>query len=190
MIRRINLAKQNGHTVALLAMVVVVGCGKADPPVIKAELDDRELPVISAEPDDRELPVISAERDDRELQKATDDARQTVDQFIVALQNPKPSHSYLGLKAKFVEGDEVEFMWLSDVTYENDTYVGTVANNPVKLRNVKIMDRQEVSRNEIQDWMIVDDGRLVGGYSLRVLAKRMSAEERTEMEIHMGFTLD
>ena len=53
-----------------------------------------------------------------------------------------------------------------------------------------MMDRQEVSPGEIQDWMIIDDGRLVGGYSVRVLAERMSEDERKEMEEHMGFTMD
>ena len=166
MMGRIISAKDMGHTLALLALTIIVGCGESNPPVVKVESDDREM------------------------QKATEDARQSVEHFIAALQNPKPSQTYLGIKATFVEGDVVEFMWLSDVTYDGDIFVGTVANNPQDLKKVKLMDRHEVSPSDIQDWMIVDDGRLLGGYSMRVLAERMSDDERAAMEKQMGFTID
>jgi len=155
--------------------MAILGCGKSDPEVINAV---------------KNPPVFEVESDDPEFQRATDDARETIQQFIAALENRTPSQTYFGIKAKFVEGDVVEYMWLSDVTFDGDTFTGTVANNPRHLTGVKLMDRHEVPRLEIEDWMIVDDGRLVGGSSLRVLAQRMTAEQRTEMERHMGFTLD
>ena len=169
------MTKRIDCALALFGVMAVVGCGESDTDVVAVESDP---------------PVIEVESDDTELQRAVDDSRRTVEQFIAALENPTPSQSYLGIKAKFMEGDVVEYMWLSDVTFDGDTFTGTVANNPQHLSGVRMMDRHEVSPLEIEDWMIVDDGRLVGGFSMRVMAERMSDEEREEMERHMGFTMD
>jgi uncharacterized protein YegJ (DUF2314 family) len=160
---------------ALVATAWNAGCGQSDP-----ELADAES----------QPPVITVELEDPEMSKAVEDARLSVEQLIAALENPTPSKTYLGIKAKFVEGEVVEFMWLSDVTFDGDIFAGTVANNPRHLTGVRMMDRREVSPLEIEDWMIIDDGRLVGGYSMRVLAERMSPAERAEMERHMGFTFE
>lgn len=170
-----NMANRFRCAFVLCAVLVLAGCGASTAPVAVADNDP---------------PVIEFESDDPEMQRAVDEARETVAQFVEALENPTPSQSYLGIKARFSEGEVVEYMWLSDVTYDGDRFTGTVANNPRQLTNVRLMDRHEVPADEIADWMIVKDGRLVGGYSLRLLATRASPDEWAEMERHMGFTLD
>ena len=36
--------------------------------------------------------------------------------------------------------------------------------------------------DDITDWMYIEDGRLIGGYTTRLLRERMSPEERKQLD--------
>ena len=43
---------------------------------------------------------------------------------------------------------------------------------------------------EASDWMIIQDNRLVGGYTIRALRKRMTPEERARDDKTLSFEID
>ena len=47
-----------------------------------------------------------------------------------------------------------------------------------------------VEPSKISDWMFVQNGRLVGGYTLRVLRDAMSPSERKEFDKNVPFVID
>jgi len=113
--------------------------------------------------------------------------RKTVGTFITALQHPTVTQRDFELKKRFIQGAEVEHIWLSDVTFSGNRFHGRVDNHPVKITGVKMGGRVSVNPNEISDWAYVDNGNLVGGYTIRVLFKELSPERRKELENESRF---
>jgi len=119
---------------------------------------------------------------DLAMRDAVHTARKTVGTFIAALQHPSPTQHDFEVKKPFVQGTEREHIWLSDVTFSGNRFHGRVDNHPIKIKGLKIGERVSVNPNEISDWAYVDNGNLVGGYTIRVLYKELSPERRKELE--------
>ena len=117
-------------------------------------------------------------------------ARAAVTTFITSLQNPGQNQTYFSVKAKIVDGDHSEHIWLYDVSYDGNQFLGKIGNNPLNVKNVSLGDEIELIPSEISDWMIVEDNKLVGGYTLRVLRDRLSGEERKKFDESLPFTID
>lgn len=122
--------------------------------------------------------------------KAIQTARSTVDQFAAAVSAPKAGQESFACKKPFTEGDTVEHMWITDVSFDGARFRGTVNNEPVEVKNVKLGQKTEVPRNEVSDWMYLENGKLVGGYTLRVLRSRMSPGERKDFDENCGFKFE
>ncbi len=119
---------------------------------------------------------------DMDMRNAVRTARKSVPQFIAALQNPTPTMRDFEVKKRFIQGDKVEHIWLSDITYSNKIFHGRVDNCPNKITGLKIGASASVSSGDISDWAYVDHGNLVGGYTIRVLYKELSPERKKEIE--------
>ena len=170
---------QAAFSLLLLAGVAAVaGCGKAEPQA--GDTVKRE----------GEPPIVYVEDDDPKMAAAIDNARSTVDRFIQNLEKPKPSQSGFSVKLPVKDGDNVEHMWVLPVRYENGTFSGTINNEPDKVKTVKIGDQVKVAKDQISDWMFVDDGKLMGGYTIRVLRDSMPEQERHEFDESVPFTFD
>ena len=161
----------------LLLTGVVAGCGR----------EPRPGDTVEREGEPR---VTMVDDDDPRMTAAINEARSTVGQFIAAVNNPTPSQSALSVKLPVSDGDQIEHMWLSEVGHANGKFTGHIANEPHQITTVKLGDRTEVAQDQISDWMYVDNGKLVGGYTLRVLRDAMSDEERRAFDESVPFTIE
>ena len=134
--------------------------------------------------------VVSVKDSDPAMNKAMEKARATLDQFTAALQKPGPKQHDFSLKAKFQEGEKAEHMWVNNPTISGDSIKGKLGNDPDNLKKVRMGMTVTVSRDRVSDWMYVDDGKLVGGYTLRVLRDKMSAKERKEFDASVPFKIE
>jgi hypothetical protein len=75
-----------------------------------------------------EDPIFSTPPDDAAMDAAIAQARATVDRFIARLHDPHPEDHTFGVKAAFVDRDEVEHMWVNDVHQEFLDYMLDLAN--------------------------------------------------------------
>jgi len=135
-------------------------------------------------------PVVFIADDDPQMKEAIQKARTSTDAFIAALKTPRPNQTSFAIKVRFVDGNDAEFMWLSPVTFDGKKFSGTLNNNPEKLKNVKMGHKASVEPAEIADWMYVQDGKLVGGYTVRVARDKMPPEERAKWDRTVPFRLD
>jgi len=124
---------------------------------------------------------------DMAMRKAVREARNSVDSFITAIRHPSAARRDFEVKKPFVQGTEVEYIWLSGVTFSGNRFHGRVDNNPVKITGLKMGELVSVNPNEISDWAYVDHGNLVGGYTIRVLYNELSPERRKELEHESRF---
>jgi uncharacterized protein YegJ (DUF2314 family) len=127
--------------------------------------------------------------EDVDMRDAVRMARKNEGMFIAALQHPSPTQRDFEVKKPFVQGAEMEHIWLSHVTYTGNRFTGRVDNYPVKITGVKMGVRVSVNPDEITDWAYVDDGKLVGGYTIRALYKNLSPDLRKEFERENRFRI-
>ncbi|MCU0433724.1 MAG: DUF2314 domain-containing protein [Bacteroidia bacterium] len=135
--------------------------------------------------------IAEVETDDKEMNAAIELAKQTLYQFKNALQNQTARQGAFGLKVHFdLGGGMGEHIWLREVWMENNEYFGIVDNDNLQTTEVNYNDTIKVNPDHISDWMFVDQGKLVGGFTTRVLRKRMSPEERKEFDAGYGVIIE
>jgi len=132
-------------------------------------------------------------KEQAKMEQAIERARKEIDTFIAALANPKPTQSHLSVKKPFSwkNGDETnyEHIWLSDVTFKEGVFHGRVGNEPVDVKDVKLGDEAILKKSEASDWMFIEDGYLVGGYTIRILRDAMPPDERADFDASVPFKI-
>lgn len=125
---------------------------------------------------------VQITEDNKEMDRAVQTARKAVSEFVAVLRSPEGNQSRFAVKKPFVEGDKVEHIWLNEVSFDGRLFHGKVDNEPVDIKGVRLGQEVSVSSDEISDWMYVQDGRLVGGYTIRAMCQNMSPAEKQQFE--------
>jgi uncharacterized protein YegJ (DUF2314 family) len=131
-----------------------------------------------------------AEADDREMNAAMAQARDTLAQFEERLANPTPDQTMAIIKGRFTEGDLVEHMWLNQIVVTPEGYRGVLGNDPYELTGMKAGATLVVPRERVSDWIVVADGKLIGGYTMRVLRSRLPEDERAAFDEQNGIRIE
>ncbi len=129
---------------------------------------------------------IQVTDDNQVMAQAVQKARNTTKKFIAALRSPKSSQTRFAVKKPFIEGDKVEHLWINELTFDGKVFHGKVDNEPVDIKGVRLGDEVSVSPNEISDWMYVQDGKLVGGYTICAVCRNLSPAEKKQFEQDAG----
>lgn len=139
----------------------------------------------------REQPrVVWVEDEDPSLRAATAQARKTVDEFIARLEKPAAPESFFSVKVRLQEGRVVEHLWLGHVRFDGQKFTGTLDNNPDWLARTKAGSTHEVAPDQISDWMIMENNRLIGGYTIRALRDKVPPVQRVKWDQALGFSID
>ncbi len=156
--------------------------------------DDKEVPHAIGRAVTRtqgDAAMYTVNDDDMQLEHANRHARRTVGEFITALRNPQPDQRDFQVKKVFITPDgKAEHIWLADVKFTGNRFIGVVDNKPANIPKLKVGDRASVNPDEISDWSYVDHNKLVGGYTIRVLYAEMSAEEKQDFEKRAEFHIE
>ncbi len=173
------------NPLALLPLVLLAsGCAS----------DDKQIPHAigrAVTRSDGETNTYTVSDDDNQMASAVRRARRNVRQFIVALQNPPPNTRDFQVKKLFVSKDGVaEHIWLADVHFTGNRFVGVVDNRPDKITGLKLGTKASVNPDEITDWSYVENGRLVGGYTIRMLYAELSDAEKQQFLKQADFRLE
>ena len=115
--------------------------------------------------------VVAMKADDPEMLDAINQARQSLDSFIQTLLNPKSNQTSFLLKVVFDDRDIQENIWLADLDLAATPPTGVVANEP-QIPGLTYMSRVSFSVGNVTDWMYLEDGFLVGGFTTRLLQSR------------------
>lgn len=140
---------------------------------------------------------VATPRDDAAMRNAYADAAATIPYFLEQVETAKPWTC--SAKLRFRDPDESErlgedrfvFLWLAGVTYHRteDALSGVFVELPPQFAAYhQIGERIAFRADEIFDWMILEDGHLQGGYTLRVIRERLPPEQRAAYDRHIGVT--
>jgi uncharacterized protein YegJ (DUF2314 family) len=124
------------------------------------------------------------------MREAVEKARKTVQKFIDALQHPASGETDFEVKKPFVQKNEIEHIWLSDVKFVGGRFQGKVDNLPEKIKGLKLGQLVSVNPDEISDWVYIKNGKLVGGYTIRAHYNELTPEQRKAFDRSADFRLD
>lgn len=159
----------------LLSCLALLSCQKKDK-IVKRD----------NEPDVHILPG-----EDNDMNIAIEKAQNSLYQFKQAIESRNPDYYNFALKERFAAADSsYEHIWMSEVQYSDHKFYGIVDGDPISTTEVKLGDTIEINPQNITDWMYIDKNIVKGAYTTRVLRKRISKEEREQMDKESGFLFE
>lgn len=122
--------------------------------------------------------VYSIPSESERMNWAMEKSRWTLHYFEECLHNPKNGQSYFSIKVKIEDGDLVEHIWLSDPSFDDEgNLFGKIGNKPIDITNVALHQNIGIDRDLVSDWMILESGRLIGGYTIRAVREGLTREQ-------------
>ena len=127
---------------------------------------------------------------DTELEAAIEQARETLDTFVERLATPHADRTFVAIKVRFFPPDESpQDIWVDDVTYTDGVLRGHMGDDIPSLK-LEAGEKITVAEKDIIDWMIVEEGKLIGGYTIRLAVQRMSTEERERFFETLDYSIE
>jgi uncharacterized protein YegJ (DUF2314 family) len=181
------IAKSNFRTTGLVALSGVFVFASLSPNARSANVVSQELKQESTG-----APFFQVPKDQHHaaMQLAVKEARKTVEKFITALEHPGPGQQDFEVKKPFIQGNQVEHIWLSDVRFIGKRFQGRIDNQPRKIGGLKVGQIVSVSPRDISDWLYIDNGKLVGGYTVRVHYNELSPQQKQEFDRQANFKFE
>lgn len=134
--------------------------------------------------------IVTTGDDDAEMNTAIEKAKSSFTVFTTAFNSKKTKFSSFSIKIPFVTVGGNEHIWISEISKEKDNYFGIVDNLPESTSQVKLGDKIKIEPAKISDWMFIEEGKLRGGYTIRIIRKRMTEDERKEFDSALPFVIE
>lgn len=136
---------------------------------------------------ENEPDVYNVPNEDERMNWAIEKAGLTLPYFQQSLQHPSETQQYFSIKARVEHQGKVEHIWLNDPTFDDDgNYYGTVGNEPIDVKNIKLGQKIGVDSQDVSDWMIIENGRLIGGYTIRAMREGLQGEDLENFDRSLG----
>lgn len=131
--------------------------------------------------------VIDIQNEDEKMNWAMEKSRLTLHYFEDCLKSPKANQQYFSIKVKIEDGEKVEHIWLNNPSFDTEgNLFGVVGNKPIDVRSVSFNQKIGIDRKLISDWMIIEDGRLIGGYTIRAMRDNLSGQALSNFDKGLG----
>ncbi|MBT2561420.1 DUF2314 domain-containing protein [Pedobacter sp. ISL-68] len=135
--------------------------------------------------------MVYVPSEDERMNWAIEKANLTLWYFEESLKNKQPYQNYFSIKVLITDGDEGEHIWLTDPHFDDEgNLFGTVGNEPVNIRSVKFNQKIGIKRDLISDWMTIENGRLIGGYTIRAIRDGVAEKEKAAFDNSIGLYID
>lgn len=135
--------------------------------------------------------MVYVPNEDQRMNWAIEKANLTLWYFEESLKNKQPYQNYFSVKVLITDGDEGEHIWLTDPHFDDEgNLFGTVGNEPVNIRSIKFNQKIGIKRDLISDWMIIENGRLIGGYTIRAIRDGIAEKEKAAFDNSIGLYID
>jgi uncharacterized protein YegJ (DUF2314 family) len=133
--------------------------------------------------------IVEFQSSDAEMNAAIADARRTINDFLKVLASPKSDQQNFSVKAPYPTKSHPgqEHIWISNLSFDGKLLHGNVNDEPGDIADLKNGDRVSISPSQISDWMYLEDGKIVGGFTIRVIRNHMSAGEAADFDQHFRF---
>jgi uncharacterized protein YegJ (DUF2314 family) len=135
-------------------------------------------------------PVYQVDSDDLEMNEAVKNSRLGFNDFLNAFKNRKSSQRSFSVKMPFATEYGFEHIWLTNMELRDGKLFAVVDNLPQSVTTVRLGDIVEINETKISDWFYIENEKLVGGLTIRVLRDRMSSSEKKRFDRTFGARID
>jgi uncharacterized protein YegJ (DUF2314 family) len=146
---------------------------------------------------DQKQPLFTAiAKSDIDFQEAYATASRTLPRFIEYVQSGMPACFSAKLRFRDPEAserlgeDQLLYLWLTGVHYHpaERVFSGTFFEVPPELQKWhQVGQRLTFEGEDIFDWMVLtEDGRLFGGFTLRVSRSKLPEDKRADYDRYIG----
>lgn len=125
---------------------------------------------------------------DPAYQQTIRDAHDSIERFRTMLPSDGTPRADALIKTTLIDGDNSAFMWLNNTAIDGDNFTAELFEVPDTLPSHSVGDRHTVEVPALMDWMVNDNGRLTGGFSLRYHRAGLSDAEKADFDEHIGVT--
>lgn len=141
---------------------------------------------------EEQVQVVPVFNTDERMLWAIEKANATLRYFLDCLESPRPNQQYFSARVLICNGDDQEHLWLTEPSFDDDgNLFGTVRNEPQYVGSkVRVNRKIGIGLEFLSDWMIIEDGRLIGGYSIRAARAEKSVDEWPEFDRQAGMYID
>jgi len=146
-------------------------CNEYSPAIVEALKSQPPLGIFE-EP--TFAPIVQVKSDDPRMVSAVEEARRRWPEFVAAFQNRSSSEQIFAVKARFTEGEDEEFMWVSVQNLEGDCITGRLENSPAVLKSIKEGDTVAVQVEQTNDWFYGGENQSTGGFTIKVMDEVMN----------------
>jgi uncharacterized protein YegJ (DUF2314 family) len=133
---------------------------------------------------------VTVPRGDVDMELAVAKAKDTLWQFIDRIIKPSNTQEYQAIKVKRLEGETVHYVWLAVTSVNGDVFECNRAGSELASDESSAGGSVYFTSKELYDWMIVDGGTLIGGYSIRVIRSKMDSEQQAKFDKQLWYKLD
>ena len=99
--------------------------------------------------------AVEISDEDPAMQKAMERARAGLEDFLRKAGSPPPNTDHYSVKVRVSEGDNQEYLWVSNLKAQGDLWSGRIDNLPM-IRSVKKGQSYSFAKTEIVDWTYID----------------------------------
>lgn len=146
-------------------------CNEIAPPILEMLANGNPLEIFESP---THAPIVNIDGDDPRMVAAVEEARRRWPEFVVAFRNRGGDvDEPFVIKARFAEGENEEFMWVSVQQIEGEQITGRLDNSPAALTGVKEGDTVTVALADLNDWLYGADGKPVGGFTMKVMGEAL-----------------
>lgn len=146
----------------------------------------REVTYRYGEPD-----VVNVSTDDADMNAAIKEAQNTYPDFLKVWRSDNPKYEGFTVKQEFETATGGgEHIWLTDLFEKGNDVYGILANEPLDKVRVKLGDTIKIDPKMLSDWMYFEGDKTYGGFTVRVLRKDLSEEERKQEEKESGIKFE
>jgi uncharacterized protein YegJ (DUF2314 family) len=132
---------------------------------------------------------VYAVQNDAVMDAAVERARETLAVFRRWLPRAADGEVVAQLKARFELGDEIEHMWITDVSFKGGAYHGRLASTPMADTDLAPGDAVTIRPDEVTDWMVVVDDVVLGAFTVIEIRRRMDPRQRSEFDAEAGYRI-
>jgi uncharacterized protein YegJ (DUF2314 family) len=170
---------------AAIIFVFIIGCNS------KNNQQANTNPLVRANSKDSAEMISGVDADDIKMNMAMSTAKATYNSFLQKFIDSCNGCEDFMVKMRFSDGDaNVEHMWLSELKMKGNKLIGELVGTPEVIARLHPGDFIEVNKDSLSDWYYVQNGKMVGGYTIRYFYNKMSKEEQLKMEQDMGVEIE
>ena len=125
------------------------------------------------------------------MQTAMERAQTGLDDFLRRAGSPPPDTDLYSVKVRVREGDNLEYLWLSNIKAKGELWSGRIDNIPM-IRSVKKGQSYSFAKSEIVDWTYIDrtKKKIIGNFTTCALLTKEPPDVAQKIQKQYGLDCD